>query len=34
VLTRQAFGFGTPQAMIAMAMLALGGLCPPLPGSA
>ncbi|MGH2375228.1 MAG: ISL3 family transposase [bacterium] len=32
VLTRQAFGFGSPEAMIAMAMLALGGLCPPLPG--
>ena len=34
VLTRQAFGFGSAQAMIAMAMLALGGLCPPLPGRA
>lgn len=34
VLTRQAFGFGSPQAMIAMAMLALGGLYPPLPGRA
>ncbi len=34
VLTRQAFGFGSPEAMIAMAILALGGLCPPLPGRA
>lgn len=34
VLTRQAFGFGTPEAMIALAMLAFGGLCPPLPGRA
>lgn len=32
VLHRRAFGFRTPEAMIAMAMLALGGLCPPLPG--
>jgi transposase len=32
VLHRRAFGFHTPEAMIAMAMLALGGLCPPLPG--
>ena len=32
VLTRQAFGFRTPEALVAMAMLALGGLCPDLPG--
>jgi hypothetical protein len=27
-----AFGFKSPQALIALAMLSLGGLCPPLPG--
>ncbi|MDQ2728589.1 MAG: ISL3 family transposase [Actinomycetota bacterium] len=32
VLTRVAFGFASPQALIAMAMLAVGGTCPPLPG--
>ena len=32
VLTRQAYGYHTPQALIAMAMLRRGGLCPPLPG--
>ena len=32
VLTRIAFGFANPQALIALAMLALGGYCPPLPG--
>jgi len=32
VHTRQAFGFHSPEAMIAIAMLSLGGLCPPLPG--
>jgi transposase len=32
LLTRQAFGFHDPHALIALAMLALGGLCPPLPG--
>jgi transposase len=31
-LTRQAFGFKNPHALIALAMLALGGYCPPLPG--
>ena len=32
VLTRRAYGFHTPEALIAMAMLTRGGLCPPLPG--
>jgi len=32
LLTRQAFGFHNPHALIGLAMLALGGLCPPLPG--
>jgi hypothetical protein len=31
-LTRVAFGFRSPEALIAMAMLAVGGCCPPLPG--
>ena len=32
VLTRVAFGFADPYALIALAMLSLGGLCPSLPG--
>jgi transposase len=32
LLTRQAYGFHTPQALIAMIELTRGGLCPPLPG--
>ncbi|MDQ6797729.1 MAG: ISL3 family transposase [Actinomycetota bacterium] len=32
VLTRVAFGFRSPEALIAMAMLAVGGACPDLPG--
>jgi transposase len=32
VLTRVAFGFRSPDALIAMAMLAVGGCCPELPG--
>ena len=32
LITRRAFGFHSPNAAIALAMLALGGLCPPLPG--
>jgi transposase len=32
LLTRRAFGFHSPDALIALAMLTLGGLCPPLPG--
>jgi len=32
VLTQIAFGFANPQTLIALAMLALGGYCPPLPG--
>jgi transposase len=32
VLTRLAFGFRSPQALIGLAMLSVGGLCPPLPG--
>ena len=34
VLTRRAYGFHSPEAMIAMAMLTRGGLCPELPGRA
>ena len=34
LLARQAFGFHDPHALIGLAMLALGGLCPPLPGRA
>jgi transposase len=34
LLTRIAFGFHSPDALISLAMLALGGLCPPLPGRA
>ena len=32
LLTRMAFGFQRPEALIALAMLAHGGYCPPLPG--
>lgn len=32
LLARQAFGFHYPEALIGLAMLALGGLCPSLPG--
>ena len=32
LLTRIAFGFHTSRPLIAMVLLALGGLCPPLPG--
>lgn len=32
LLTRMAFGFHGPEPLIALAMLALGGHCPPLPG--
>jgi transposase len=32
LITRWAFGFHDPHALIGLAMLALGGLCPPLPG--
>jgi transposase len=32
VLTRRAYGFHSPDALIAMAMLTRGGLCPKLPG--
>lgn len=32
VLTRRSYGFHSPNALIAMAMLTRGGLCPPLPG--
>ena len=34
LLTRVAFGFHSPQALICLAILALGGLCPDLPGRA
>lgn len=34
LITRQAFGFHDPHALIGLAMLALGGGCPPLPGRA
>jgi len=33
-LTKRAYGFHSPEAMIAMAMLSRGGLCPALPGRA
>jgi transposase len=32
LITRRGFGFHSPQAVIALAMLTLGGLCPSLPG--
>lgn len=32
LITRRAFGFHSPHALIALSMLTLGGLCPPLPG--
>jgi transposase len=32
LLTRRAYGFHSPDALIALAMLKHGGLCPPLPG--
>lgn len=32
LITRRGFGFHSPNAVIALAMLTLGGLCPPLPG--
>ena len=32
VLTRVAFGFHSPAPLVGLAMLALGGFCPPLPG--
>ena len=31
LITRRAYGFRSPAALIALAMLSLGGLCPPLP---
>ncbi len=31
LITGRAYGFHTPQALIALAMLSLGGLCPSLP---
>jgi len=31
MITRRAFGFHSPAALIALAMLSLSGLCPPLP---
>lgn len=34
LLTRIAFGFRSAEALVALAMLDLGGLCPPLPGRA
>lgn len=32
LITRRAFGFHSAQALIALALLSFGGLCPPLPG--
>jgi transposase len=32
LITRRGFGYHSPHAVIALAMLSLGGLCPPLPG--
>ena len=34
LLTRVAFGFASPDALIALALLDRGGYCPPLPGRA
>ena len=34
LLTHIAFGFRSPDALVALAMLDLGGMCPPLPGRA
>jgi len=34
VLTRRSYGFHSPEALIAMAMLTRGGMCPSLPGRA
>src|SRR5664280_2025287 len=34
LLTRIAFGFRSPEALVALAMLDLGGMCPPIPGRA
>jgi transposase len=31
VLTRMAFGFHNPEALVALALLDRGGYCPPLP---
>jgi transposase len=32
LIVRRGFGYRSPEAVIALAMLSLGGLCPPLPG--
>ncbi len=32
LITRRGFGYHSPWTVIALAMLSLGGLCPPLPG--
>jgi len=32
LIIRRGFGYRSPEAVIALAMLSLGGLCPPLPG--
>ena len=32
LIIRRGFGYHSPDAVIALAMLSLGGLCPPLPG--
>jgi transposase len=32
LIVRRGFGYHSPNAVIALAMLSLGGLCPPLPG--
>jgi transposase len=32
LITRRGFGYHSPDAVIALAMLTLGGFCPPLPG--
>jgi transposase len=31
-LTKRAYGYHSPEALIGMALLTRGGLCPPLPG--
>jgi len=32
LICRRAYGFHSAEALIALAMLSVGGLCPPLPG--
>ena len=32
LIVRRGFGYRSPEAVIGLAILSLGGLCPPLPG--